>query len=67
VPVGTLALVTSVQNKAVESIAEKLKCNIKETPFFVFGQERNLGKVSAEFLLERFGDFILYDSLQSWA
>jgi hypothetical protein len=65
VPIGTLALVTSVQNKAVESIAEKLKSNFKETPFFVFGQERNLGKVSAEFLLERFSLLNPLDSLPS--
>jgi hypothetical protein len=54
--------ITSVPNKAVESIAEKFKSNNHETPFLVFGQEKNLGKVSAEFLLERFGWFEFLDT-----
>jgi hypothetical protein len=54
VPSGTLALVTSVQNKAVEAIANKLRRTMKETPFFVFGHEKNLGTASTDFLLERY-------------
>ena len=46
-----MALVTSLQNKAVESVATKLRGNVG-TPFFVVGQKENLGKASAEWTLE---------------
>ena len=42
-----------MQNKAVESVALKLESSVKLTPFFVVGQETNLGKVSADWTIER--------------
>ena len=49
VPSGYLAVVTCVQNKAVESIAEKLANHI---PFVVFGNEDRLGETAKGYLLD---------------
>ena len=49
VPADYLAIVTCVQNKAVDSIAEKLAGHI---PFLVFGNEDRLGETAKKYLLQ---------------
>ncbi len=52
-PAGTVALVTCVQNKAVDSLAEKLASTVHNCPFFVVGNAKNLGLTAAEYTLDR--------------
>ncbi len=52
-PAGSVALVTCVQNKAVDSLAEKLASTVLTCPFFVVGNEKNLGSTAAAYTLDR--------------
>ena len=52
-PAVRVALVTCVQNKAVDSLAEKLASTVCTCPFFVVGSEKNLGSTAAAYTLDR--------------
>ena len=51
-PEGFRAIVTCVQNKALDSIAEKLGPNVDEVPFVVFGRVGRLGDTASRFTLD---------------
>lgn len=52
VPKDKVAIVTCVQNKAVDSIAEKLMNTMDNMPFFVIGNEKKLGPTAKQCTLK---------------
>jgi hypothetical protein len=48
-----VCIVTCVQNKAIDAIAEKLATTSEDLPFVVVGRPKNLGVISRNFLLEQ--------------
>uniref|UniRef100_A0A0G4FAV1 Uncharacterized protein n=1 Tax=Chromera velia CCMP2878 TaxID=1169474 RepID=A0A0G4FAV1_9ALVE len=52
VPLTQVALVTSVQNKAIDSCAAKLQKTVDSVPFFVFGQAENIGETAKRWTLQ---------------
>ena len=50
-PAGFRAVVTCMQNKAIDSIVEKLAPHIKDMPFVVCGGEERLGEFARRFTL----------------
>ena len=51
-PADEVVLATCVQNKAIESIVEKLETTIETVPFLVIGNVARLGSSSQAFLLD---------------
>lgn len=52
VPTGSIVLCCAVQNKAIDSLAEKFSKSVEHTPFFVHGNEDRLGTLSKEWTAE---------------